>query len=214
MSERSNGMTLHRYAMLVDLIVECFAENDGVAGTILGSGSRSVVRSKPEVNAIEKMKTRGIRQQISIRMILGAEEDGRCEDSLKALNNSPIMTTVGSEAEEIEHLKGSLKVDGAAFLLDGESGYPNGDQPILAEGQAKLGVRRDLQKKLSVPSCMRQLTRLGAAERQAAKHKRPCMEGEFLFALVALLAGELDGIELPKSAFRYRNRGKAGADCG
>ena len=50
MSERSDGMTLHRYAMLVDLIVERFAENDGVAGDILGSGSRSVVRTKPEVN--------------------------------------------------------------------------------------------------------------------------------------------------------------------
>ena len=120
--------------MLVDLIVERFAENDGVAGDILGSGSRSVVRTKPEVNAIKKMKTRGVNQRISIGVILGAEEDSRCEDSLKALDNSPIMATIGSEAEEIEHLKGSFKVDGAAFLLDGESGYPNGDQAILAEG--------------------------------------------------------------------------------
>jgi hypothetical protein len=214
MSERSDGMTLHRYAMLVDLIVEGFAEDDGVSGATLGSGSLAVVRSKPKVDAIKKMKTRGINQRISIGVILGAEKDGCCEDSLKALNNSPIMTTVGSEAEEIKHLKGSVKVDGAAFLLNGESGYPNGDQAILAEGQAKLGVRRDLQKKLSVPSCMGQLTRLRAAERQAAEDKRPRVEGEFLFALVALLAGELYGIELPKSAFRYRNSGKACADCG
>ena len=214
MCECSNGMTLHRYAMLVDLIVERFAEDDGVAGAIRGSGSRSVVRSKPEVNAIKKMKTRGIHQQISIRMIMGAEEDGRCEDSLKALNNSPVMATVGSEAEEIEHLKGSLKVDGAALLLDGESGYPNGDQPILAEGQAKLRVRRDLQKELSVPSCMGQLTGLGAAERQATKNKRPRMEGEFLFPLGALLAGELDGIELPEPALRHRDGGKTRANCG
>ncbi len=56
------------------------------------------------------------------------------------------MTTVGSEAEEIEHLQGSFKVDGATFLLDGESSYPNGDQSILAEGQAKVGMHRDLQK--------------------------------------------------------------------
>jgi hypothetical protein len=104
MSERSDGMTLHRYAMLVDLIVERFAENDGVAGAILGSGSLSVVRGKPKVDAIKKMKARGIRQQISIRMIPGAEEDGRCEDSLKTLNHSPIMATVGCEPEEIEHL--------------------------------------------------------------------------------------------------------------
>ena len=160
------------------------------------------------------MEARRINQGIGIGTILRPEEDRRCEDSLETLNNSPIMATVGSEAEEIEHLKGSVKVDGAAFLLDGESGYPNGDQPILAEGQAKLGVRRDLQKELSVPSCMGQLTRLGAAERQAAEDKRPRMEGEFLFALVALLAGELDGIELPKPAFRYRDGGKTRANCG
>jgi hypothetical protein len=124
------------------------------------------------------------------------------------------MATIGSEAEEIEHLEGSVKVDGAGFLLDGESGYPNGDQAILAERQAKLGVRRDLQKKLSVPSCMDQLTRLGAAERQATEYKRPCMEGEFLFALVALFAGELDGIELPDSPLRYPDGGETCADCG
>ena len=96
MSERSDGMTLDRYAMLVDLIVERFAENDRVAGAILGSGRPSVVRGKPEVNAIKKMKTRGISQRVGIGVILGAEENGRCEDSLKALNNSPIMATVGT----------------------------------------------------------------------------------------------------------------------
>ena len=90
------------------------------------------------MNAIKKMKPRGIHQQISIRMILGAEGDGRCEDSLKALNNSPIVTTVGSEPEEIEHLKGSFKVDGAAFLLQSEGRNPNGDQAILAEGDGRF----------------------------------------------------------------------------
>ncbi len=61
---------------------------------------------------------------------------------------------------------------------------------------------------------MSQLTRLRAAERQAAEDKWPRMEGEFLFPLVALLAGELDGIELPKPTFRHRNGRKTGADCG
>ena len=160
------------------------------------------------------MKTRGIHQQFSFRMILGAEEDGRCEDSLKALNNSPIMATVGSEAEEIEHLKGSFKVDGAAFLLDGESGYPNGNQPVLAVGQSKVGVRSNLEKELSVLPCMGQLTKLRAAERQATEDKRPRVEGELLFAMVALLAGELNGIELPESPLRYPDGGKTRANCG
>jgi hypothetical protein len=138
MGECGDGMTLHRYAMLVDFVVEGFAEGEGVSGAILGSGSLTVVRSKPKMEAIKKMKTRRINQRISVGVILGAEEDGRREDSLKSLNNSPIMATIGSEAEEIEHLKGSFKVDGAAFLLDGESGYPNGDQAILAEGDGRF----------------------------------------------------------------------------
>ena len=75
-------------------------------------------------------------------------------------------------------------------------------------------MRRDLQKELSVPSCMGQLTRLGAAERQATEDKRPRMEGEFLFPMVALLAGELDGIELPESPLRYPDGGKTCANCG
>jgi len=160
------------------------------------------------------MKTRGIYQRICIGLILGAEEDGRCEDSLKALNNSPIMATIGSEAEEIEHLKGGFKVDGATFLLHGQSGYPDGNQPILSEGQAKLGVRRDLQKELSVPSRMGQLTRFRAAERQAAEDKRPCVESEFLLSGVALLAGKVDRFELPEPPFRHTDGGKTGANCG
>ena len=110
----------------------------GPGWLIVGSGSRSMVRSKPEVNAIKKMKAQGINQRIRIRIILGAEEDGGCEDSLETLNDSPVVSPVGSEAEEIEHLKGSFKVDDAAFLLDGESGYPNGDQAILAEGDGRF----------------------------------------------------------------------------
>jgi hypothetical protein len=214
MGECSNDMTLHGYPMLIDLIVRCFAKCDSVSGAIVGIESLAVVGSKPKVEAIKKMKTRRINEKIGIRMILRAEEDGRCENSLKALDNSPIMATIRSEPEEIEHLKGSFKVDGAAFLLDGESGYPNGDQAILAEGQAKVGVRRNLQKEFSVSSPMGQLTTLRAAERQAAEDKRPRMEGEFLSPLVALLAGELDGIELPESPLRYPDGGKTGANCG
>jgi hypothetical protein len=40
------------------------------------------------------------------------------------------------------------------------------------------------------------------------------MEGEFLFPVVALLAGELDGIELPESPLRYPDGGKTCANCG
>jgi hypothetical protein len=75
-------------------------------------------------------------------------------------------------------------------------------------------MAKHLKEEFSVSSCVGQLTRLGAAERQSAEDKRPRMEGEFLFPLVALLAGELDGIELPEPAFRHGAGGKTCADCG
>ena len=87
MSERSDGMTLHRYSMLIDFIVEGFAEGDDISAAIPRRGTLGAVGCKPEVDEIEKMKTRGINQQISIGMIMGAEEDGRCEESLKALKS-------------------------------------------------------------------------------------------------------------------------------
>jgi len=40
------------------------------------------------------------------------------------------------------------------------------------------------------------------------------VEGKFLFALVALLAGKLDGIELPEPTFRHRDGRKTRAYCG
>lgn len=77
MSERSDGMTLYRYAMSVDLIVGRFANDDAVSGAILGSGSLGVVRRKPKVEAIKKMKTRRINKGFGIGVILRAEEDRR-----------------------------------------------------------------------------------------------------------------------------------------
>ena len=75
-------------------------------------------------------------------------------------------------------------------------------------------MSRNLEKELSVPSGMGQLAGLGAAERQAAEDKRPCMEGEFLFPMVALLTGKLDGIELAEPTLRHRDGGKTRANCG
>jgi len=116
--------------------------------------------------------------------------------------------------KEIEHLEGSIKADDTALLLDSQGGYPYGDQPVLSEGQAKIGVRRNLEKELTIPSRMGQLAGLRAAERQAAEDKRPCVESEFLFSGVALLAGKVDRFELPVAALRNPHGGKTGANCG
>ena len=57
---------------------------------------------------------------------------------LESLNNSPVVSAIGGEPEKFEHLKGSFEVDDPAFLLHGESGYPNGDQSILAKGDGRF----------------------------------------------------------------------------
>jgi hypothetical protein len=157
--ECRDRMTLYGYSMLVDLLVEGFTEGDGVAGAILGRGTLGMIWGKPKAEAIEKVKTRRIDQPMGIGMILGAEEDGGGEDPLEALNHPPVMATVRSKAEEIEHLSGCVKADDATFLLHGEGGHPNGNQPVLAEGQAVFGMSCDLEKELSIPSGMGQLAR-------------------------------------------------------
>ena len=201
MGECGHGMALDRDAMFIDLVVEGFAQGDGVGGVILGRRSLGMIWGEPQVEMIEKVKSRGINQAIHIGVIVGAEEDRGCEDSLEALNHPTIMTTIGRKSEEIEHLDGSLKADGAAFLLDSQGGYPYGDQSVLTEGQTILGMSGDLEEVLSVSSRMGQLAGWRSAERQSAEDERACVEGQFLLSGVALLAGKVDGIELAEPPF-------------
>jgi hypothetical protein len=188
----SHGMTFHRYSMLVDLVVEGFAQGDGVDGVILGRRTLGVIWGKPKVEMIKKVETRRINQAIGIGVIMGAEEDRGCEDSLEALNHPSIMAPIGSETKEIEHLEGSIKADDTAFLLHGEGGHPDGDQPVLAERQAELRMSRNLEKEPPVPSGVDHLIGSRTAERRATEDKRPCAESEFLLPRVALLACELN----------------------
>jgi hypothetical protein len=58
--ECSDRMTIHGYSMLVDLVVERFTEGDGVASVLADRRSLGVIRRKPKVEAVEKMKTRRI----------------------------------------------------------------------------------------------------------------------------------------------------------
>ena len=60
--ECSDGMTLHRYAKLVDLIVERFAKDDSVSVAIIGSGGIGVLGRRPKVDAI---KLCGVRNYVT-----------------------------------------------------------------------------------------------------------------------------------------------------
>ena len=86
--------------MLIDFIVEGFAEGNSISAAILGPKTLGAVRGKPKVDAIEKVETQRINQGVGIGMILRPEEDRRREDSLEPLNDSPVVSPVGSEAEQ------------------------------------------------------------------------------------------------------------------
>jgi len=58
-SVRQGGddLPLDRYAMLVDLVVECFAESNSVFAGLVG-GRRVVVVVEPKTNLVEKVEAR------------------------------------------------------------------------------------------------------------------------------------------------------------
>jgi hypothetical protein len=57
MGECGHGMTLHRYSMLVDLVVEGFAESNGVTGAILGGSTLGLIWGEPKAEIIKKVET-------------------------------------------------------------------------------------------------------------------------------------------------------------
>ncbi len=75
-------------------------------------------------------------------------------------------------------------------------------------------MSRNLEKELTIPSHMGQLTGWWSTERHPTEDKRAGVECEFLLTGVALLAGKLDGFELSKPALRDGDTGKTRADCG
>ena len=140
---------------------------------------------------------------LSDRLIVCSEEDGGCKDTLECLDDSPIMAPVLRQVKEIEHLSGTMKANGATFLADGESRYPDGDEAVLPEGKSIIGVTGDLQEKFSVVPGMYELVLWRAAEGYAAENERAGIIGELLIALVTFFSDNGDRFEMTKSEFCY-----------
>jgi len=98
-------------------------------------------------------------------LIVCTEEDGRCKDTLECLDDSPIVTAVLRQVEEVEHLRGALEINGPTLLLDGERGYPYGDEPILAEGETESWMTGDFQEEISIASGVDESIHWRAAKR-------------------------------------------------
>ena len=87
----------------------------------------------------------------------------------------------------------------ARLLPDRERSEPNGDEPILAEGQAVLRVRDDLQEEAPIPSRIAQLSKRKTAERKPAQYEWARLKGEFLISVLTLFADEQNGLYLLSS---------------
>jgi len=104
---------------------------------------------------------------VSVWLIVRSEKDGSCKDALECLDDPPIVPAVLRQVKKIKHLSGAVKVNGAAFLADGERRYPDRNQAVLAERKAIGWMAGDLQKKLSVASGVDELILWRAAKRDA-----------------------------------------------
>ena len=92
-----------------------------------------------------------------MRLIFGSEENGCAEKSLEAFHEAAVMWAVFGKMEEVEHLGGRIEMELAGFLPQGERGHPDGDEPVLAEGQPVVGMGDDVEREFAVATAMNEL---------------------------------------------------------
>jgi hypothetical protein len=195
--EGGDNLAFDGNPMLIDLSIERLAERDGIFRSIaIWRGLIGVV--EPKSKAIKKVKTSPVSDAVPIRLIVGAEEDRRCEDALKALRNAAIMAAIFREAKEVQHLCSAVELDCPALLLDSERRDPNGNQPVLAERQTKFGMRGDFKKELTVASCVCKLIFGRRAKWKATKDERTSVVSKPLASTVPLVADQSDCFKLPE----------------
>ena len=159
--ERNHDLPFHWNAVLVDLLVEGFAQRDGIR-TISGrSRSGFVVFGEPEMNFIEKVKTRPVYQTVAARLILCSEKDGGSKDALEALHHAPVIAAILGEPEELQYLGSAPETDGAVLLPEGERGYPNRNEAVLTERQTEVGMSENMKEEIPVAALVKELM-LGA----------------------------------------------------
>ena len=138
---------------------------------------------------------------MSVRLIVCSEEDGSGKDSLKGLDDPPIVAPVLRQVKEVQHLSCAIEANGATFLADGERGYPDGDEAVLTEWKPVAWMTCDLQKELSVVPGVNELVPRRATEGDAAQNKRAGIKGELLVALVTFFSDDCDGFEVTEAEF-------------
>ena len=141
---------------------------------------------KPEVQAIEEVEACPIQEKLPIGLIARAEKDGGREDPLEAFHDAVVSFSVFEEAEEVEHLGRGAETDAPASLAQRQGGHPDGNETVLAEGQAELRMPRDLEEELAVASRVEQLTFGRPAKWKPTKDEWARVEGQVLGSLLPL----------------------------
>jgi hypothetical protein len=96
----------------------------------------------------------------------------------------------------------------STFLLDGGCRDPDGDQAVLAVREAVARVGGDFQEEVTIVARVSELLLRRAAKRNSAKDQRPRVVSEFLLARVALLADELNSLQVFQRALGDSDRGQ------
>lgn len=196
MGQGGNNLAFYRYSVLVNLAIKHLAEQDGIEVAAAGAYLFVLGGVEPEFHAVEEVEPGPVDHCSRFGLLFSSEEDCGTEDPLEAIDKAAIVRTVFRKAEEIKHLSRGVKMNLAGFLPDGKRCDPDRNQAVLTEGQAELRMADNLKEETTVPAGMESLVSRGSAQWNTTEDERPGMEGEFLLAIVTLLADKLNRFEL------------------
>lgn len=202
MSQSGDHLALDWDAVSIYLAVERVTEDNNIV-VLAGRGRiPRLIAIEPESHTVEKVKAGPVHDSSVVRLLLGPEKDGCGEQTHETAQEPAVMWAVFRKAEEIQHLGACIEMDLTCLVPDGQSGNPNRNEPVLAEGQAELRMSGDLQEETAVSACMQKLILWRPTERDAAEHERSSIVGEILLPVVSLLANESNRFEMFETAFR------------
>src|SRR5580658_9337378 len=194
--------------MALDFLVELFAQHNHVLAVtwqVLLTGIAGV----PNARLAHKVEPRVVDDCGLFQLHIRAEEDGGTEDALESADQPAVLGTALLHAESVQHFKGARECYGSALLSDRQGGEEDGDQAILAPGQAIGRMTGDLQQELSVAAFVQQHTIGWPLDRQATKNKGSRGEAETLIGGISLQPHAFNGFQLPKFLLGKRSELRA-----
>ena len=132
-----------------------------------------------------------------LRLRIGAEKDGRTEDSLERRDQAPVLRTALLHSEGAQHLGCAVKHDLRGLLPHRLRRQEDRNQAILSPRQPLGGMACDLKKEMPVPAIMEQLSRRRPLYGQSAQDERSGCEPEILIRVLSLHADAGDCIGEP-----------------